>query len=293
MHKYLRAVGFSKLTKKSELKKLLKRILKEAEDKRYVSLSDESIAVEYDKKMSESTGIVVYGEYADDVEFSYEYFYPYVIGGNVSSHEDITVEKRYDKDSYEGVCDDIKLGISTIFYLQNQMEYIKLVNGNELPVTRTSVSLSAFSVDGSIMLPLNKTNVQKQNNEQAEKNRTKLIEAARNGDEEAMENLTLDDIDTYSAISRKIRNEDVYSLVDTYFMPYGIECDHYSVLGEIVEYRTEINSLTKELIYIITINCNGLIFDVCINKKDLVGEPAVKRRFKGIIWMQGKINFIK
>ncbi|SFL23170.1 protein of unknown function [Lachnospiraceae bacterium KH1T2] len=293
MHKYLRAVGFSKLRKKSELKKLLKRILKEAENKRYVSLSDESIAVEYDKKISESTGIVVYGEYADDVEFNFEYFYPYVNGMNVSSHEEVTVEKRYDKDSYEGICDDIKLGISTIFYLQNQMEYVKLVNANEFPVTRTSVTLAAFSVDGSIMLPLNKTTIQRQNNEQVEKNRTKLIEAARNGDEEAMENLTLDDIDTYSAISRKIRSEDVYSLVDTYFMPYGIECDHYSVLGEIIDYHTEINSLTKELIYIITINCNGLIFDVCINKKDLVGEPAVKRRFKGIIWMQGRINFIK
>ena len=40
-----------------------------------------------------------------------------------------------------------------------------------------------------------------------------------------------------------------------------------------------------------TLNCNDMIFDMCINQDDLYGEPAVGRRFKGIIWMQGYINF--
>lgn len=40
-----------------------------------------------------------------------------------------------------------------------------------------------------------------------------------------------------------------------------------------------------------TINCNDLIFDVCINEEDLMGEPKVGRRFKGNIWLQGKIAF--
>ena len=38
--------------------------------------------------------------------------------------------------------------------------------------------------------------------------------AAREGDEKAIESLTLDDMDTYSSITRKIRNEDVF--VDLY-----------------------------------------------------------------------------
>ena len=118
-----------------------------------------------------------------------------------------------------------------------------------------------------------------------------MIAAARQGDESAIENLTLNDIDTYTKISSMIRKEDVFSLVDTYFMPYGIECDQYSILGEIVEVAEALNELTKETIYIITMNCNDLIFDICINKKDLVGEPAAGRRFKGIIWLQGHINF--
>ena len=45
----------------------------------------------------------------------------------------------------------------------------------------------------------------------------------------AIENLTLEDIDTYSMLSRRIANEDILSIVDSYFMPYGIESDQYSI----------------------------------------------------------------
>ena len=106
-----------------------------------------------------------------------------------------------------------------------------------------------------------------------------------------IENLTLEDIYTYSMISRRIANEDVLSIVDTYFMPYGIESDQYSVLGEILNSSLIKNKITEEEIYILTINSNDLIFDLCINKKDLFGEPLPGRRFKGNIWMQGRIEF--
>ena len=55
------------------------------------------------------------------------------------------------------------------------------------------------------------------------KNRTNLIAAARNGDEEAMESLTMEDMDTYSMISQRIVTDDILTIVDSYFMPYGIE----------------------------------------------------------------------
>ncbi len=59
-----------------------------------------------------------------------------------------------------------------------------------------------------------------------------LLSAAKSGDPEAIESLTLDDMDTYSKI-KKIDTEDVFTIVDTYIMPYGIECDRYSIMGEI------------------------------------------------------------
>ena len=122
-------------------------------------------------------------------------------------------------------------------------------------------------------------------------NRNQLIAAARKGDESAIETLTLEDMDTYTSISKKILTEDVFTLVDTYFMPYGVECDQYSVMGEILDVCLRTNRMTKEEIYVMHLSCNDLEFDICINKGDLYGEPQIGRRFKGVIWMQGFINY--
>ena len=141
------------------------------------------------------------------------------------------------------------------------------------------------------MMPLSKNEMDVARDKKASASRKQLLKEARLGNEEAIETLTLEDMDTYTSLSKKILKEDIYTLVDTYFMPYGVECDHYSVLGEILDFHLIENQLTKEEIYIMTINSNELCFDLCINKKDLLGEPKVGRRFKGIVWLQGRIQF--
>ena len=140
-------------------------------------------------------------------------------------------------------------------------------------------------------MPLQKEEKDKIANKKRISNRNHLLSEARRGDEAAIESLTLEDMDIYTSISRKIADEDIYTLVDTYFMPYGIECDQYSILGEICEIRETKNSLTNEEIYLLTLSCNDLQFDVGINKIDLLGQPEIGRRFKGTIWMQGFVNF--
>ena len=106
-----------------------------------------------------------------------------------------------------------------------------------------------------------------------------------------MENLTMEDMDTYSMISERIVTDDVLTIVDTFFMPHGIECDQYKVMGEIVDFVNFKNILTGEELCQMTIECNDIQFDVCINREDLLGEPAVGRRFKGVIWLQGQLHF--
>ena len=106
-----------------------------------------------------------------------------------------------------------------------------------------------------------------------------------------MESLTMEDIDIYTMISRRIRHEDVYSIVDSYLMPYGIECDQYNLMGEITECSTTVNSLTGEKLYQLGITTNDIPLDICVNEKDLYGIPEVGRRFKGVVWLQGLINF--
>ena len=40
-----------------------------------------------------------------------------------------------------------------------------------------------------------------------------------------------------------------------------------------------------------TVECNELTLDICINQEDLYGEAAAGRRFKGVVWLQGYINY--
>ena len=70
----------------------------------------------------------------------------------------------------------------------------------------------------------------------------------------------------------------------------GMECDHYSILAEIIDFRLETNYLSSEKVYSFILNCNGLPLTVCINEKDLLGEPQIGRRFRGNIWLQGEIR---
>lgn len=291
MHKYMRAIGFSKLAERRAQQKLVTDIILNASQRSYTSNGEETYLAEFCEDFAENMGVAVCGEFDGEDKFTYDYFYPYLRGRGVSSYEDVSIERHAEKESYAGICDDIKVGVSLIFYLQNIIPYVKAQQMNMLPIRGTSLTLSGLSLRGSILLPIIKNEKEVQKVKKASNNRNKLIAAARQGDEEAIESLTLEDMDTYTLISRKILTEDVFSLVDTYFMPYGVECDQYSILGEIIEYKMTTNKLTGEKIYLMRLSCNDLQFDICINAMDLYGEPQVGRRFKGVIWMQGFINF--
>ncbi len=299
MHRYMRAIGFSKLTDRKDLQKLVTDVVVEGTERCYTSNGEQTLLAEFCKDFAVSTrngmqasiGIAVCGEFDNDDKFTYDYYFPYLKGTGISSEEDVSVERHAAQESYAGVCDDVRIGVSLIFYLQNMIPYVKAKNLGLLPIRGTTLTLSALSISGTIMMPINKSEKDLIKNKRVSMNRTQLINAARKGDEEAIESLTLDDMDTYTTISKKIQKEDLFSLVDTYFMPYGVECDHYSILGEIVDSTLIKNHLTEEEIYLMTISCNDLFFDLCINKEDVFGEPCAGRRFKGTIWMQGHINF--
>lgn len=292
MHKFMRAIGFSEYTDRKKIKELIRMSVTGADERAY-TLNEEGVMLgEFCKNYADGMGIAVCGAFdEDDDKFTYEYYYPYLRGTGVTSYEEVTIERLAAKEAYEGACDDINVGITLIFYLQNMIPYIKARYCDQLNLSGSSVTMSALSTEGSIMMPIRKDEMQKRKVHRDSINRSKLIDAARKGDEDAIETLTLEDMDMYTSISKKILKEDVFSIVDTYFMPYGVECDHYNVLGEIIACRKVKNSLTEEEIYLLTICSNELTFDVAINIIDLFGEPEVGRRFKGTIWLQGKVNF--
>lgn len=290
MHGYLRSIGFKDLKKRNEIDLLIQDIVEHPDKKILTEDEEGNVFAELTRKFSEFTGIAVRGFYMDD-KFHVEYYYPYFTGSGVSTEERVDIQKRSDREAYAGICDEMRIGVTLIFYLQNAVEYLqeqRTKNGRRMPINTT---ISALSASGKIILPVYKNENQIKSGEKYTNNRNHLMAAARDGDEDAMESLTLEDIDTYSMISRRIMTEDILSIVDTYFMPYGIESDQYSIIGEILDFYTIENKDTREKSYVLTLNSNHLVFDVCINQADLLGEPAVGRRFKGTIWMQGQINY--
>lgn len=289
MHNYLRSIGFKNLVKKKELDVLINDIIKNPDNKMITEDAEGNVFAELSKEYGEAIGITVCGEYIEE-KFQMDYYYPYFIGSGITTEEKVEVERHSDREAYAGVCDELRIGVTLIFYLQNVIEYLQETGSlaRRIPVNTT---LSALSTSGKIVFPIYKNESQIKSGENYNQKRSHLIAAARDGDEEAIENLTLEDIDTYSMISKRVMKEDILSIVDTYFMPYGIESDQYSIMGEILNFDTVENNITSEKSYIMTIESNNLIFDVCINQDDLLGEPAIGRRFKGNIWMQGRINY--
>jgi len=266
MHQFLRAIGFSDITKK-QLNEVINNIIDKPEKLKVTKDSEGNEFAELSCDVAPNMGITVRGIYNDDDSFDIDYYYPYFMGSEKTTDEIIDIEKHSEKESYAGVCDDPNLGVTLIFYLQNVCDYLSEKAYINREVRAKGAVLSGLSVDGCILLPMKQKKAKTLNTVDSDKkDRKQLIAEARDGDEGAMESLTMEDIDLYSSITRRIQNEDILSIV-----------------------TEEKNIITNEKIYCIKVSCNDIIFSVCINKNDLIGEPMVGRRFKGNIWMQGSI----
>lgn len=290
MHRFLRSVGFGKYQSRREVQRLLDCLERTASERRRIQVEPDSNLCEIRAELAPGMGVVLVGETDEDGIFRREYYFPYLTGTDVSSQVDCSIQRHTDKETFAGLLDEPRVGISLIFYLENGFEYQeRRLDHASLRVK--AVNLTGLSVEGKILLPLHKTRKQIEKARVAARDRNSLLEAARNGDEDAMETLTIEDIDMYSQISRRVMKEDIYSIVDSSFMPCGVECDQYSVIGEILQVEEKVNRLSSELVYDLTLNCNDMVFHVGIARQDLLGEPVAGRRFKGQIWMQGTAVF--
>ena len=137
-HKFLKSIGFSEVNSRKEIKKILKLVLMSPTEKQYVTLQDDSIAVEYRKSFSDEFGIAVCGEFSDDADFDYEFYYPYFKGRYVSTTTDIDLERVMETESYEGVFDDSRVGISIIFRLINRLDYQKILMKDDIKTVKKS-----------------------------------------------------------------------------------------------------------------------------------------------------------
>ncbi len=291
MHSFMRAIGFSNINNRVDLNRLFENIIDSPTKMRLIQIGERENLTELMMEYADGMGITLRGEMDEHNQFQIEHYFPYVQGQNISTIEEVGINKRVDTEAYTGMCDDYRLGVSLIFYLQNVIEFLEKKKQNMPMITPFAITLAALSLDGRILLPIEKDEIQVRNIKAETKYRNNLIAEAKKGNQDAIDSLTIDDIDTYAMVSRRAKKEDIYSIVDTSFIPFGSESDNYSVIATITDSNLITNVLTKEEIYDLQLVCSDISFRVCINKEDLLGEPVVGRRFKGNIWMQGRIDF--
>ena len=290
MNKFMRAVGFSEYKTNRKLNQIFEAASRKPDTYAEYTNTEKNTVFELTKMAGDGFGLTWIGT-KEDGELLYEYCYPFIKGTKYFSKADVSLEERATGNIYSAAFEDFRVGVFIIFFVQNGIEYLGIQEKSDNETGRTTMALSGLALNGTILLPLAFSEEEQQRKVKEQKKRIRLLTAARKGDEKAMESLAYQDMDIYTRVSKRILTEDVFSIVTTHFMPCGVECDHYNIMGEILEVRLLENNKTEEKIYALTIETNEIVLDICINQEDLMGEPLPGRRFRGIIWLQGLVHF--
>ncbi len=290
MNKFLKAAGFGALCAETDVYDFLKNeVIKESNAVTVLYNGDGSIETEYVLFCAEHVGLAaVTVTYPDGTE-QIKYSYPFFDARDYTSEEPCALERHTVNDSYAGLIDEYKIGVSLIFFVQFSLaykSYLRLAPETDFRGT----ALTAFANDGVVLLPVIRTKAADATFMMGRNEKERLYEAAMHGDTEAMETLTASDMDIYNEAAGRIQTEDLYSVVEQSFIPSGIECDQYSVIGEIMSVEETKNRYTGEDLWLLSLESNEVMLKLCIRKQDLLGEPLCGRRVKARIWLLGNVD---
>lgn len=290
MNGYFSSIGFKGFSKEEFDNYLYDEALKDPDVVTKAIDLDGNEITELRKEVAGGMGICMRGYFRKDDQFIMDYYFPYREASNTSNGIPTNVIPQTDREGFFGLCDDVRIGVDLIYFIQDMMPILISDQRGLKEVFFGGSSFMALSNGGKILLPIMKKAGDEQKKLENVQKRSKLVAAAKKGDERAYEELTVNDMDLYNSLSKRLSNESLYEIVDTSFMPSGIESDKYSVIGEILNVRKFMNKRTRQFIYDLTLQSDSMIYGVCINEKDLLGEPEIGRRFKGDVWLQGKVN---
>ena len=95
----MRAIGFSHFENKKKLQDVLMDVIVNS-DRHAITMNQENTLIgEFSKNFADNMGIAVCGEFDEEEKFTFEYYYPFLEGNGITSHEDISVERHADKES--------------------------------------------------------------------------------------------------------------------------------------------------------------------------------------------------
>lgn len=298
MHHYLRSVGFSKIEKRKDVDKLMKSLIKEN-----ILNAESSIDFAGDTRLevrawtAENMGLTLVGVLDARSGMKLDAYYPFLMTQDISTVQNVTVYERTQGQIFSGLLEDQRIGLTLIYLIDNPNDYMR-IREQDLEIKECRTKLAGFSTDGVILLPsMKKVTVPVPvDNAQPQEKMGIGAFGGWKGDIDnvppELEEMAIKEMSVFASVSRRVQNEDVYSIVDTSFMPHGVETDVYSIIGDILEVQKVKNIITGEDVWNLKVCANDMVLHVVINALDLNGEPAVGRRFKGSIWLMGRTEFV-
>ena len=292
MHKYLESVGFKRIESKKQEEMLIGSIIQKPKRKKIITNQSEydmmyaELSIEY----APGVGIKVLGQYDAEENFHMEHYFPYIEGRSESLREPCVIAKRMEATAFSGMCDDGRLGVSLIFYITNVVDCIKETGIDPDPdEVEKKVRLAGLCTEGMVILPTIYSADVLTNGEKKLQHVKRAADGRENEADEA-ERMAIEQFDLLNSINGRIGNEDVFSIVETSLLPYGMEAEVYKILGIIESVQNYENPVFGERLYVMTILCNDIVLDICINEDSIVGKPMPGFRFRGIVWLQGKVE---
>ena len=287
MNLYLRAVGFREYSPES-VDRLVSRAIGAA--MKTGSLMKNSV---YGRAQvlygtSESAGVAIYGRLEGD-NFIFEHLYPYVLPDKIDSRGDIYVVRNRRYEGFQAALPPEKTSGGILFAEVNPMSILEIIEKNpgvtsqpfsfeglsstqKITLSDAGFALTALALSGMIILPA--TN----DNGRGGQGAHDIIGAESSEGQGEEGHLQEDDM---MRIGSRIKNENIFSIVDTTLFPNGAESEGYTMIGKIMDLRVEENILTDEKIYLLTVEANGNTIYLSVNSADVIGEPKVGRRFQG------------
>ncbi len=292
MNQYLRAIGFSEYQNIQQIRPILQEVAEHPDRQVTITVGSGTDLIQSNREYSSAFGLAIVGEKntSHPGSMEIEHFFPYAVGKYLSEDDAITFEKRTDKMAFSGISERRSLGIPLIYHVQNIAECEDYRWSNKPFQMLHRCAYSALSTEGIILLPVVRNTGDLILEAKKDHHMERLIAAADRGDEDAYDQLAMEDMLQSADVARRSRSEDIYSIVESTFLPLGAQSDHYTIVGTVLEVESLNNPITKEELYYMQVYANHVALSLLINKKDLTGEPLPGRRFKGNIWLQGKID---
>lgn len=290
MHEFLRSIGFKSFRTKKQLNELTDWVIEKPDQLSVVSVNAEQNLAVAEREIPGHAGVSVVGEIDERGVLVPEYYFPFISSTFISSNAQLSYEKQAAKDSYIGMCEDYRMGMALIFTVRNLIDIVRNETGALLGKPFNEVALSMLCSDGTILLPILETEKVLDTRDGKTELERKLLSEASKGDPDALDKLTRQEMMRYKNVMDHLHDTDIFTMVNSFFMPHGMESDRYYVMGDIEAVQLFENPMTREHYYRMKIRANGMEMILAINQTDLLGIPAPGRRIKCHGWLLGEMK---